>query len=366
MVLDAQELERFEIESELQQTMIAKSKTRIELTHKKKTTKLSEEENAQLEEAIDNQLYSIINLKRTNYFADKYEQEIARIGDSSEEHNESINFIERSLYMGDFEAVHSFLLSKNMCSADVSDENMARRRTIVMLDATGSMVKLLEGTKLALRSMFSHASQIIQDELGQKASFEMQLYAYRNYNAPAAQLLEVSPWETSPESLRQFVTPMKATWGWNEEAIEVALHHAVKEHERKPIGQIIILGDAPPNNREDTHYKREDGRGETYWKDTAFAEPVYFDEQIQKLHDYGIPIHTFYLGSEAKDAFEDMSLAEHNAESKPLDLKKGDAADLLTNAVTENMLKAYVGFGGEGERLVEVYRRKFVSGYVAE
>ena len=40
-----------------------------------------------------------------------------------------------------------------------------------------------------------------------------------------------------------------ASGGWKNEAIEVALWHAMEQHERDPLAQIIIIGDMPPNTK---------------------------------------------------------------------------------------------------------------------
>jgi len=53
--------------------------------------------------------------------------------------------------------------------------------------------------------------------------------------------------------------------GWDNEAIEIGLWHANKEHERKPITQVILIDDAPPNNYGEVHVKRNNF-GHKYWK----------------------------------------------------------------------------------------------------
>merc|ERR1712070_447340 len=83
----------------------------------------------------------------------------------------------------------------------------------------------------------------------------MQFVAFRNYNSPKNQLLEVSRWSKTVTDLIKFVEGISVSGGNGREALEVALGHARYEIEHKSkVTHLFIIGDAPPNG---THNKNE-------------------------------------------------------------------------------------------------------------
>lgn len=51
---------------------------------------------------------------------------------------------------------------------------------------------------------------------------------------------------------------MNAELGWGNEAIEVALQYANSVNEDKKIDEIFIIGDSPPNKKEEIEMKRNE------------------------------------------------------------------------------------------------------------
>ena len=239
-----------------------------------------------------NTRHTFIDERRNQYFERKYEDNLKHIADVIAEHQASIAFVD-AMTRSRLREVHAFLLERNECLADVEGADAANRRTLVLMDCTGSMSSCIDAAKLAVSQMFARAFQVVHEQLNDRsASFEMMMCGYRNYNADESMLLESSSWETAPDRLRQFTAGLSANFGMGHEAIEVGLQHALAEHAKEPIGQIILVGDMPPNTRKEVDRRREH-HGESFWAGTKFAQKVYFEDMIRQVHDQGIPVHTF-------------------------------------------------------------------------
>jgi hypothetical protein len=59
----------------------------------------------------------------------------------------------------------------------------------------------------------------------------------------------------------------------------------------------------PPNTLPEITYKRSVKR-ESYWQKTKFASPAYYEEEFGKLIGKQIPVHAYYLKTEAEQAFK--------------------------------------------------------------
>ena len=92
---------------------------------------------------------------------------------------------------------------------------------------------------------------------------------YSKYNVPVDQIVEASTWETKPHNLSTFLKDLYVRGGWGPEAIETGLMHALCEHTKRPIDQIILVGDAPANNLAQVRSNRATGLpslgNESYW-----------------------------------------------------------------------------------------------------
>lgn len=77
-----------------------------------------------------------------------------------------------------------------------------------------------------------------------KASIEIKIMVYRNYNSPYEEILETTTYENTPHNLRKFLERVGPKGGWGNEAIEVFFQSLNKEDK---IDQVILIGDAAPN-----------------------------------------------------------------------------------------------------------------------
>jgi hypothetical protein len=244
--------------------------------------------------------YEVIDIARKAFFEEEYPKTVKFVREIKGDHNRAAEVLNAMRALSkpqpleqlqqQQQLVHEYLLTANTCH-DATDEPACR--TQVWLDATGSMAGLISLAKQTIGTVFKRTF----DVLGQKTSgLSIQMGVYRNYSAtdsgaiPEDLLVETSPWESSPEPLFTFLHGVVASHGWGKEAVELGLYHALQEHARDPIRQVIIIGDAPPNTREEATLKR--GRGPAV---TRFPDPVYFDEQRAALLEAGVIIHAIYI-----------------------------------------------------------------------
>lgn len=86
-------------------------------------------------------------------------------------------------------------------------------KTLILMDATGSMVNLIMKTKNAIGTMFQQASKILSDKGIDPKLFEIQIGCYRNYSSGKALIFQSSPWESNPASLSKFLGTINASGG---------------------------------------------------------------------------------------------------------------------------------------------------------
>jgi hypothetical protein len=151
---------------------------------------------------------------------------------------------------------------------------------------------------------------------------------------------------------------------WEEEAVEIGLwyvnHLAAQPTHDQAKMDVILIGDAPPNTQELVMKGRSSYKGEDYWQRTEyFARATHVDAEARLLAEKGIPVHAFYVKDSPRQSFQEIARVT-NGESGSLDIDSAEGAEKLTQLVTERILK---NLGG-GE-LVELYRKKYVKGYVA-
>jgi hypothetical protein len=305
--------------------------------------------------------YSTIDAKRRAYYEREYSKTIQRVAEMREAHQQSMAFRE-ALLTGDTTKVISFITANNIPEFEEIDEPS---RTLVLMDATGSMGELLKKAQEKVEEMFRRAKIVLTDN-GIKRPFEVQFVGYRNYNSSRDEILVYSPWESSPENLKRFMNYVKPEGGggWDDEAIEVALQYANREAEKTTIDQVIIIADNGPHNEWKVENGRETTYGEGYWNQAGFPK-TYYKAEIQELKNKGIPVQAFYVLSNAKFSFEEMA-RDTGGNSAYLDISAANGADQLVDVVTKRIL-ASVGGTKDGAKLVEAYNRKFGNGrgYVA-
>ncbi|KAK3241914.1 hypothetical protein CYMTET_48360 [Cymbomonas tetramitiformis] len=297
----------------------------------------------------EGQLYQQLCAARDQAEQQRVKQRCASMDACEAGHRESQVFLEDLAAANEgrtdrAQAVAAFLRAHNPPPAG-SRQRGQQSRTVCLLDATHSMAGLLDRSKTAVREMFSRALQVLHSERVD-ATFEMQFAAFRNYNAPPGKLLEASPWESSPEGLSSFIAKVDAGYGWGNEAIEIGLQHANREHRRQPITQVILIGDACPNTSDEVHWKREGSR--TEWSGIEdYCVPTHWMEEASLLTAQGVPIHAFHVDEVAEEAFQ--AIAESTGgRNGPLSISS--LTDVVTKQILENI---------GGEQLVQAYDATF-------
>jgi len=259
----------------------------------------------------------------------------------------------------DFAFLKAFLVENN--KGGPCDEAVSR--TILLMDATGSMGSLLEAVKDTVCQMFELAALVLKEKGFTDLHFQMQFAFYRDYDCRET-ILQTSAWETKALNLRQFISkpPIAATGGGDyEEAIEIGLWHAVKESKHpEGLSQVILIGDAPAKERTSIlEYRRKYG-GEAYWT-AKFGSATHFVEQAKLLKAAGIPVHPFYLASGAKANFEAIA-SMTGGTCRALDIRSSNGAQQLTDFVTEEILRKSAG--SQGEEVVLLFRKKYAKSFL--
>ena len=298
-------------------------------------------------------LYQALDKVRSALYESKCAAKEVGIKQCKRQHEASREFV-AALSAGNMETIKRFLFEQNRASNLVKGSS----RTVLLLDATGSMSSLLSAAKETVCTMFERASDILTDRQLPSNTFQMQIAVYRNYNSTESKILQASPWETKASNLREFLNRIGPEGGMGAEAIEIGLWHAVKESEMEDsISQVILIGDAPANTRLEVSQKRA-SFGEEYWEKTRFGKPTYYEHELQKLKEKHIPVHAFYLTSYAKHNFRQIA-SETRGRCEQLIIQSSEGAESLTNFVTEEVLRKAAG--AQGDAAVELYRTRYVE-----
>ncbi|CAF3723607.1 unnamed protein product, partial [Rotaria sp. Silwood1] len=125
-----------------------------------------------------------------------------------------------ALNTGNIVGVKEFLKNQNQGANLVT----ASSRTVLLMDATGSMASLLSAAKETVCTMFERAAGILNNLALPSDAFQLQFVVYRDYDCREDGILQSSPWETKPSNLRNFMIPIAPMGGGDyEEAIEIGL-----------------------------------------------------------------------------------------------------------------------------------------------
>jgi len=197
---------------------------------------------------------------------------------------------------------------------------------------------------------------ILKENKIEPNAFEIQFSVYRNYNSDKDKILQTSPWESKPNNLRAFMDNIDPEGGWGNEAVEIGLWHVFQEAQNGTVTQVILIGDRPANSKQEVSEKRLEF-GESYWQNTKFAAPTDCDSEVNHLVQHGIRVNAFYVEDTAKSLFTDIA-RKTGGRSEMLDINSPVGAEMLTNLVTEEILRSVAG-----DTLVEAYRTKFNKGY---
>ncbi|CAF2540353.1 unnamed protein product [Rotaria sp. Silwood2] len=300
-------------------------------------------------------LYDILNDRRNSCFKIQYENNTGIDQRAKERHKATQEFL-KYLNAANIDSIRAFLIKENNGTNIVRSQS----RIICLIDGTSSMIHLLQNCKNTIETIFDRTRKILRENNINEDSFQIQFVVYRNYNSTEDKILQYSPWEMKADNLRAFMNTIKVERGWNNEAIEIGLWHANKENEREKITQVILIGDASPNTKDEVKQKRS-YLGEDYWKKTKFSQETHYEDELAKLISKEIPVHTVFVAKRAQDIFNEI--ADQTAgECKHLDINSPSRTNMLIDLVTGTILQN-VGGNLQGKTLADAYRKQFGKCY---
>ncbi|CAG9315978.1 unnamed protein product [Blepharisma stoltei] len=294
-------------------------------------------------------IYNDLNKKRNEFNQIKSENQSTYIEEYEVQHYESINFL-GFIKDNDLENAKLFLQTLNKGTNIES----GICKTIVLMDATGSMDLLLQNAKNTVKTMFQRVCIILSENGINPECFQLQYCAYRNYSS-LLKILQVSPWTNKSDILESFLENVKSEGGQGNEAIEVGLWHVNNAIKIDTISQVILIGDRPPNTAKDIENKR--GKDSKYWNSTKFKDVRHYRKELLEIKEFGVPINAFYVCSDAQKKFEKIA-AITGGKSEFLHINSSSGAERLTDLVSTQIL-GKVG----GEDAVNAYWKKFPISY---
>ncbi|CAL6089204.1 Helicase-related_protein [Hexamita inflata] len=289
------------------------------------------------------QLYSTIDPKRQKYFDGKYPERVRNIQEIKLDHEKSKKFV-AALLSGNIAVSKEFLLTENKGQVE-----QCVSKTLIIMDATGSMGSVIEKTKNTIKTMFTNAFTVLQEQ-NYDQSFDVMFAAYRSYG-DREMILQSSAWESKPDNLKKFVDTISASGGWSEEAMEIGLQHANFQVE-KGLTQVIVIGDIGPTPDNEVQNRRN-SLGEGYWQNTPFKNPTTATAELSKLKQKGIKVHAFYVRQSAASSFQHVA-NQTGGTCSELDVNSAKGAENLTHLVTSRIMEN-IG----GEKLLKIYQAKF-------
>jgi len=300
--------------------------------------------------------YDILNKKRNERNSDEFNNNKKFIENAKKLHLEAKTFM-KGMMTNDVKVIKEFLLKWNK-GPNLINTNFTSR-TLVLMDATGSMSALLDKCKQRVIVMFERAGKVLEEAGLDAACFFLQFAVYRNYSNTEQDILENSGFENKSTNLRNFMTKITVKGGLGPEAIEIGLWHANQEANRGVVSQVILIGDAPANSEAEVNHHRTSYHGENYWNRTKFGPKTHYKAEIEKLRVKGIKVNTFYVAQYAKINFTEIATYT-GGHSDFLDVNGANGEELLTNFVTLEILKNVGDQSGVGaQALVDSYKKKY-------
>jgi superfamily II DNA/RNA helicase len=287
-------------------------------------------------------LYDFLNEKRKTFFNIQYAENIKYIHDIKQKHDECSEFI-KNLLEKNMAKINAFLLKENRAVRACGNS-----KTLILLDATGSMAHLLHKTKKTLNTMFERVNDILNENHVQQG-FQIKIAVYRNYSSSENMILEQSNWEAKPHNLMEFLKKIYVSGGMGNEAIEIGLWQANQEQE---LSQIILIGDMPPNTKQDVQNKRSS----TGFRSSKYSSPTFYLDEVNIIRSKNIKVHSFYVNYAAKSSFEEIARLTTGS-CQFLNINSSDGSKNLIDLINVELLRN-IG-GASGEVLVAAYRRKY-------
>ena len=227
-------------------------------------------------------------------------------------------------------AVRRFLVDNNKGPVF----QITKSRTICLMDATGSMANVLQKCKNCVQTMFQRAYAVLRSKGFPEGVFELQFAVYRNYSSSIHEILQKSTWESKPEHLKAFMDSIQVSGGLGNEAVEIGFAHVNDELLSGDVSQVILIGDMPPNTREEVAAHRSIYN---HWEGTKYYMPTYFKDELEKMKSRAVVVHAFYVNSHAMRKFESIAQMMGGTCSE-LDIDSPNGADMLTAIVTEYII----------------------------
>ena len=191
------------------------------------------ERSAAAREAIDQQLWNLLNDKRRALCEAECAKLVNFVTTNEREHEEAWAFTD-ALLQGDSGRIAAFLKKQNQ--PPPAQHAHGKARILVLMDATGSMGNAMRAAKDTIGVMFDRATAVLADFGGGGSDlFEMQFAVYRNYSSGAEHLLEASEWRSNPQDLKDFLGRVRESGGQGNEAVEIGLWHANSQADLKQV-----------------------------------------------------------------------------------------------------------------------------------
>ncbi|KAL4463179.1 hypothetical protein ABPG74_007180 [Tetrahymena malaccensis] len=267
-------------------------------------------------------------------------------------HNQSEEFLTH-LKKANYSKIKQYLLQLNQ-----SPKENITSKTLIVLDATGSMKNLITQTKNTIETTFLCSRDILGQEGLDPQCFLVMICFFRSYNSKWENIFNSTAWENNADKLRSFLQTVQATGGTDPgEAVEVGLWWANQQHLQSPINQVLLLGDQPAH-LEDQAQKYRNKFGQNYWDTTPIKELTYYVPECNKLKKQNVPVHTFYLNNQAQNIFQDISNIT-GGKCAPLDINSADSAKQLTDTLVKQILADIGDKHGCREKLIQAYQAKY-------
>ena len=129
--------------------------------------------------------YAFLNEKRNTFFNLQYAENTKYVEAIKGKHDLTTHFIE-NIFKGDMNSVKEFIINENKGA-----ETESQSKTLILMDATGSMGLLLDQTKKTLEVMFQRVSDVLKENNFSANSFQIKIAVFRNYNSSIDMILEV-------------------------------------------------------------------------------------------------------------------------------------------------------------------------------
>jgi len=222
-------------------------------------------------------------------------------------------------------------------------------RLSILIDATASMGSCLTQCKILIQKTIPKLVSFLNKNGIDSESFEIQVIAYRNYNAPAEKILEYCPFTSNQNDLTNFIDSLKPGHGWGPEAVEVAFKQLNYQGTKPNI--IMLMADAPAQSKQDIIGKRkhkQHSKGERYWSQarSGFFTHLDWKEELDIFmkENKDTNIFSFYLPNPkegnnfAKKNFDEIAKIG-NGKSMYLNVNnQKQSVDTLQGALSETLL----------------------------